>query len=67
MGSLVLPFALAASFGWCYYRNSCLVEGSRHFVDVVQGKEGKDEAEQEKRKKYFNNQIHLEVLSRCFG
>lgn len=51
MGSLVLPFALAASFGWCYYRNSCLVEGSRHFVDVVQGKEGKDEAEQEKRKR----------------
>ena len=42
--SSVLPLALAGSLGRCYWRNSCLVQGSRYFVDVVQGKKGEYQA-----------------------
>lgn len=46
----VLPLALAGSLGWRNCRNSCLVEGGRDFVDVVQGEEGENEAAQKQRK-----------------
>lgn len=36
---LVLFLALAGSLGWHYRGNGCLVQSSRHFVDVVEGEQ----------------------------
>lgn len=52
--SSILPFALAGSLGWCYCGNSCLVEGGRYFVDVVQRKEGEYQTGTDRKAKNYN-------------
>lgn len=44
MGLSILPFAFAGWLCWSYWGSSCLIEGCRHFVNVVQSKEGKYQA-----------------------
>lgn len=50
-GSSVLPFALAGGLGWCYCGDGSLIEGSRHFVDVVQSQEGENQTGKGKKAK----------------
>lgn len=52
--SSVLLFALAGSFGRLRYGSSRLVESGGYFVDVEQGEEGEDQAEQGEKKKSTN-------------
>lgn len=58
-GSSVLPFALAGSLCWCYCGDGGLIEGSRHFVDVVQSQEGENQTG--KGKKARNNVLKKHV------
>lgn len=47
-GYSVLPFALAGSLGGCDCWDGSLVEGSRYFVDVVEGQDGENKTGRDK-------------------
>lgn len=47
-GYSVLPFALAGSLGGCDRWDGSLVEGSRYFVDVVEGQDGENKTGRDK-------------------
>lgn len=69
----VLPLALIGRFGGCNCWDGSLVEGSRYFVDVVQGQYGENKTERYKKcleillhKNIFIYNIRIENLKTSF-